>query len=97
MKEYSSYIIKDYTKKKAKKLDLLVYPSDDPTKKIDVYSARNGLFLARIGDVEYMDYPYYLEHDEDYAKERRRLYKIRHNKHRKKEGSTSWFADQLLW
>jgi hypothetical protein len=31
------------------------------------------------------------------AKERRKLYKIRHSKDRKQLYSNGWYADQLLW
>jgi hypothetical protein len=37
------------------------------------------------------------ENGKEYADERRRLFKIRHQKNRTKEGSDAWFADQLLW
>tara|TARA_R110000744_G_scaffold151457_2_gene264925 strand:+ start:5967 stop:6290 length:324 start_codon:yes stop_codon:yes gene_type:complete len=94
---YSDYKIKDRTIKKANNLGVMVYPSTNPQKKIDVHSS-SGEFLARIGDIEYMDYPSYLATaGKDTANNRRKLYKIRHNKDRHKVGTPSFFADQLLW
>jgi hypothetical protein len=49
------------------------------------------------------DYPTYLEKEKKgyfpkgYAKERRRLYKQRHEKDRNKTGSNGWYADKILW
>ena len=51
-----------------------------------------------VGARGYGDYPTYMkEKGKEYADERRRLYKIRHNKHREKLGTASYYADKLLW
>jgi hypothetical protein len=45
-----------------------------------------------------MDYPSYIKaKGKEYADERRRLYRIRHDKDRKVRGSAGWWADKLLW
>jgi hypothetical protein len=90
------YVITDYSKKQAKKLGVELRQSSNPKKKIDVY--KNGEKIATIGAIEYQDFPTFMKSmGETYAKERRRLYKIRHNKTRKIVGSNSWWADQILW
>ena len=95
------YLIKSYTKKQAKKYGLTVKPSRNKGKKIDVF--KKGVKVASVGATGYNDYPTYMELEKKkkkpkgYAKERRRLYKIRHKKDRNKKGTNSWYADKLLW
>jgi len=92
-----TYQITEYTFNKAKQIGVIVLPSKNPKKKIDVFD-RNGKKLASIGAISYYDYPNYLEkYGKHYADERRRLYKLRHSKNRLIVGSNGWFADQLLW
>jgi hypothetical protein len=49
------------------------------------------------------DYPTYLEKEKKgkypkgYAKERRKLYKQRHEEDRHKKGTNGWYADKILW
>ena len=74
---------------KAKKLGVSVRVSESPGKKLDVY--KNGIRVASIGDLSYEDYNTHRD------EERRRLYKIRHEKTRHKKGSPSYYADQILW
>ena len=65
--------------------------------KIDPY-AYNKQYIMSIGDTRYNDYRSYIkEKGKEYADNRRRLYKIRHEKNRHKEGTPSYYADQLLW
>ena len=91
------YIITTYTKKKAKKLNVIVIPSDKKNKKIDVYDVY-GKFIVSIGDPNYLDYPNYTkQYGKKIADERKRLYKIRHKKDRLVKGSPGYYADQLLW
>jgi hypothetical protein len=91
-----SYQISQYTKKKAKQLGVIVKPSSNPKKKIDVFKDDNK--IASIGSISYYDYPTYLKlKGKEYAEERRRLYKIRHAKDLSNEGSPGWWSDQLLW
>tara|TARA_R100001015_G_C4531701_1_gene97958 strand:+ start:97 stop:375 length:279 start_codon:yes stop_codon:yes gene_type:complete len=90
------YRIKAYTKAQAKKLGVSVKPSKVKGKKIDVF--KNGKKIASVGAIGYNDYPTYKEKKgKKYADERRRLYKIRHNKDRKVRGSAGYYADKLLW
>jgi hypothetical protein len=91
-----SYKIQKYTFDQAKKLGVDVKPSKIKNKKIDVI--KQGIVIASIGDKNYKDFPSYIqEKGLSYANERRRLYKIRHNKTRKVVGSNSYYADKLLW
>ena len=91
------YEILPYTKKKAKQLNVIVKPSNKGNKKIDVYNKR-GLYITSVGDRKYLDYAYYLKYyGKKIADERKRLYKIRHNKDRLVKGSPGYYADQLLW
>ena len=44
------------------------------------------------------DFPTYINKKGiDYAKTRRRLYKIRHNNNRHIKWSNGWLSDKLLW
>ena len=64
---------------------------------------KNGKKLATIGALGMNDYPTYLEKEKKgyfpkgYAKERRKLYKQRHEKDRHKTGTNGWYADKILW
>lgn len=90
------YTITKYTYKKAKKLGVTVLPSKNKTKKIDVYKKNKK--IASVGAYGMNDYPtYQLKKGLKYAKTRRRLYRIRHEKDRKIKGSNGWYADKLLW
>ena len=95
------YSIKKYTYKKAKKLGVIIKPSTNKTKKIDVYKSNKSkklLKIASIGANGMNDYPTYIQKKGlKYAKTRRHLYKIRHNKDRKQKGTPGWYADKLLW
>ena len=92
----SKYKILPYTILQAKKLKVMIVPSKNPKKKIDVY--KNNKKLYSIGDINYKDYPTYLKTGgQVVADNRRRLYKIRHEKYRKIIGSRSYYSDNLLW
>ena len=101
-----TYSITKYTFNKAKQLGVIVKPSTNKMKKIDVYKknkkqnkTRNTLVkVASIGAAGMNDYPTYMKKNGiQYAKTRRRLYKIRHQKDRTRSGSPGWYADKLLW
>jgi len=86
------YLISEYTKQKAKEIEVEVRPSKNPKKKIDVY--RMGTKIASIGQAGYKDYPTYLKTEgKEVAEERRRLYHIRHPKNTLNEA----LAKYLLW
>ena len=90
------YKIKKHTYTQAKKLGVQVKPSKIKTKKIDVF--KNGKKVASVGARGYNDYPTWIQKKgKKYADERRRLYKIRHQKNRTKKGSSGYYADKLLW
>lgn len=90
------YKITNYTYKQAKKIGLKLKPSMNKTKKIDVY--KNGKKIGTVGAYGMNDYPTYMnKYGKKYAKTRRRLYKIRHNKDRNIKWSNGWLADKLLW
>ena len=91
------YEIKNYTRQKAKSLNVMVKPSKNKNKKIDVFNSK-GKKLASVGAIGYKDYPTYIQlKGKKYADERRRLYKIRHQNDRKLKGSAGYYADKLLW
>jgi len=87
------YEIQPYTLAKAKQAGLIIKPSKNRKKKIDVYD-KNNTFLKSIGDITYSDYPTYLkEEGVKKANERRRLYHLRHTKDSLGEN----LAKYLLW
>jgi len=101
------YDIKPLTYKRAKKLGVKIFPSDNPKYKIEVYDW-NGIFITYVGATSYGDYPTYLEMEksgekpEGYAEKRRALYWKRHMNEIEKlgnewEGSRSYYAFALLW
>ncbi len=91
-----SYNITNYTYKQAKKIGVVVKPSKNKTKKIDVY--RKNKKIASVGAYGMNDYPTYMHlKGLKFAKTRRRLYKIRHNNDRTRKWSRGWLADKLLW
>jgi hypothetical protein len=86
------YAIKPHQLAEAKKLGLTIKPSSKGFYKLDVF--KDGKYLTSIGHKDYKDYATYLEErGEDYANERRRLYKLRH----KKEGVRGQLASLILW
>jgi hypothetical protein len=91
------YTITAYTKTQAKKLNVIVKPSTVQGKKIDVFN-KKGEKLASVGAFGYGDYPTFKrEKGLEYANERRRLYKERHEKDRHERGTAGFYADKLLW
>lgn len=90
------YRITDYTKRKAKELNVDVKPSTNKNKKIDVY--KNNKKIASIGSIKNLDYPSHISKNGlEYAHERRRLYRIRHSKNLKIKDSPGFYANKLLW
>jgi hypothetical protein len=91
------YKIQPRTIEIANELGLSVYPSDNNKYKIEVYD-KDGIFMFYGGDPNYKDYHIYKKEDGlAYAKERQRLYKIRHAKEIAKVGSRGWIIYKLLW
>jgi hypothetical protein len=92
----AAYPITAYTYKKAKQFGVVVKPSTNKTKKIDVY--KQGKKIASVGARGMNDFPTYMKKNGlNYAKTRRRLYKMRHEKDRHTKWSRGWLADKLLW
>jgi hypothetical protein len=80
----------------AKKLGVTVRPSSQNSKKLDVYKGEKK--VASIGAKGYNDYDTYLRtRGIEYARERRRLYKIRHQGNRNRRGTAGYYADKILW
>lgn len=96
-----AYKILPYSFRKAKELGVVIKPSSNPLKKIDVF--KNGKKVATIGARGMNDYPTYLEKEKKgyfekgYANKRRKLYKERHEKDRHEVGSNGYYADKILW
>ena len=94
------YNITQYTKDKADKIGVIVKPSTNKNKKIDVFS-KQGEKLASIGAIGFMDYPNYIKTKGlTYANERKRLYLKRHSKEvKEKDGkfTPSYWSKVLLW
>jgi hypothetical protein len=90
------YRILPYTYKKAKELNVNVFPSENPKYKIDVY--KDNKYICSIGSSGYKDFPTFLkENGLKYALRRRIFYKKRHERDRHTVGTRGWFADNLLW
>ena len=91
------YKILPYTYEQAKKLNVIVKPSENLKFKIDVYDL-NGKYLFSGGSPTYFDYPHYIQSKgKQYADERRRLYRIRHYKEIQNVKSRGWYISKLLW
>ena len=89
------YHITEYSYKQAKILGFQIKPSTNKNKKIDVF--KNNVKVASIGAINYKDYPNYLKEDKELAKQKRHLYKKRHERDRHVIGSNGYYADKILW
>lgn len=93
------YDILPYTFEKAEYYNVVVKPSTNKHKKIDVFKP-TGEKIAECGGKNYLDYPHYLkleqagEYPKGYAFERRQLYKKRHKYDKLPAGI---WANRLLW
>jgi len=86
------YVITEYTKKKAKAVGVEVRPSTRKGKKIDVF--QEGKKIASIGDLNYKDYPTFLQEEGKAVADRHReQYYQRHTKTTVGEQLAKW----LLW
>jgi uncharacterized membrane protein YebE (DUF533 family) len=95
------YRIKTGQRLAAQRLGVVIRPSTVKNKKLDVY--KNGIKIASIGAVGYLDYWTYLQ-DEKFnrapkgtAAQRRRLYKIRHANECAAPGTVGYYACKILW
>jgi hypothetical protein len=90
------YNITHYTYRQAKSIGVTVKPSTTKGKKIDVF--KDGKKIASVGALGYNDYPTFIkEKGLEYANNRRKLYKQRHETDRHEKWSRGWLADKLLW
>ena len=90
------YKITNYSKQQAKKLGVKIKPSTQKGKKIDVFKGDKK--VASIGAIDYNDYPTYIKKfGRAYADDRRRLYKLRHEKYRNMPDTPSFYSDKILW
>lgn len=87
------YDITLYSRQKAKELNVVIKPSTNKQKKLDVY--KNDKKIATIGDVNYSDYGTYIKsHGKEYADRRRALY---HTRHKTDNGVNGYYANKILW
>lgn len=90
------YKITNYSFDKAEKLNVIIKPSKNKNKKIDVY--KNNIKIASIGAKGYKDYPNYLKDNGfEYANKRRNLYRQRHKKDINNVNSNGYWANNILW
>ena len=87
------YQISEYSNKKAKELNLEIFPSKRKNKKIDVF--KNGKYLASIGDTRYMDYPTFMARDGKEIADKHR--KLSRNRHKNDDGIAGRLALAILW
>jgi len=81
----------------AKKLGVSIKPSAVKGKKVDVFNAK-GEKVASIGALGMNDfYLWKQKKGLEFAKRRRKAYKMRHEKDRHKRGSAGFYADKILW
>lgn len=96
-----AYKILPYSFRKAKELGVVIKPSSNLFKKIDVF--KDGKKIASIGARGMNDYPTYRIKERNgyypkgYANKRRKLYKERHDKDRHIKGTNGYYADKILW
>ena len=93
----SNYKISDHSKKQAALLNLIIKPSKNKDKKIDVFT-HDGEFICSIGDILYNDFSRYIEmYDLTYANKRRELYHKRHQKGINIVNSKQYLSARILW
>ena len=78
------YIICESTKRRANKLNLLVYPSENTKYKLEVYS-NSGRFISYIGFNDETDYAYLLE------MVKIKLISMKHARHLREK----WYGDNI--
>jgi hypothetical protein len=75
----------------ARRIGVCVRRSTVKGKKVDVFDKACKKKLASVGATGYSDFTQHKD------KKRQKSYQARHNKHRHKKGTPSYFADKLLW
>jgi hypothetical protein len=90
------YSITNYSKKKAKELNVNIKPSTNKNKKIDVF--KDGHKIASIGFLGAKDYPTFIkENGIEYANKKRQLYRKRHSKDINNKNGNGFWANKILW
>lgn len=100
-----AYTITSYSRAQAKKLGVIIKPSNVKGKKIDVFKYQINSQgkkvlkkVASIGALGMGDYPTFMRtKGKEYADKRRKAYKSRHQKNRVVVGSNGYYADKILW
>lgn len=91
------YKIKQHSFIEAKKLNVIIKPSIKKNKKIDVFSIE-GKYITSIGDINYKDYPTYLEEEgKEKAMKRKALYQLRHKGENLNKNTAGYYAYYILW
>lgn len=91
------YNITEYSKRRARELGVIIKPSKNKNKKIDVFRT-DGTKIASIGDTRYGDYPTYINQKGlKYANERRRLFMARFSKVDESKLTPATLAKKILW
>jgi hypothetical protein len=91
------YKILPYSYRQAKKLGVEIKPSKNPKYKIDVFDP-SGKFLCSGGQRGAMDYPTWKQRmGKTFARERRRLYHIRHRKEFENPNTRGYLIGRILW
>ena len=94
-----AYVITPEIRRRASSLGVIVKPSTNTSKKIDVY--QNNRLIAQIGQANAMDYHLWVkEKGVEYANKRRDLYYKRHPynvKTIKGVYTADYLAKKLLW
>jgi hypothetical protein len=96
-----SYKITGEIKERAKKLNIVLYPSKNKNKKLDAY--KDDVFQTSFGGFGYKDYHLYKEEfGITYANKKRKLYKQRHEKdrhikYRNGKLTAGYLSDKILW
>ena len=91
----SMYIIQPYSLTRAEQLGVILKPSQNKNRKIDIYDTENN-FICSCGDTRYYDFPYYLNrYGLAYAEAKRHLYHIKNKPKRK--NTASYFEKEILW
>ena len=92
----ATYKITSYSQNKANNLNVIIKPSTNKKKKIDVF--KNDIKIASIGAIGYKDYPtFILEDGIKIANEKRKLYRKRHNKDINNKNGNGFYANRILW
>lgn len=95
------YKIKTGQRDAARRLGVVIRPSNNKGKKIDVY--KHGFKIASIGAHGYDDYWTYVQKEKKRtvppgtANKRRELYKIRHAAECAAVGTPGYYACKILW